>query len=458
MKQGHLPDMRTFVKLSKRYRIIPVRRRVKVKRDPIYVLSSLKGPSFAFERGDISIFGQASEAMTFARHGKENPFEIISKLLKGGIAPESSIPFSGGVVGYIGYDSVRPIFEMGWKDPDPVSLPHSILLPIEKFYVHRKRVLEAVYCARIDDEPRKVYRRAIEEVDSMSQLPAQESLQEPRLTDVRVNVHKREYMKMVEDVKNRISEGEVSQAITSRKISCRAGDALAIYLKLRSLNPCPYIFYLRVDDKAVLGSSPENFLTIRGGVAESRPVASTRQRGKNSAEDRELELELKKSPKERDEHEMLFEACVREFETACSDVRVKEKMKIKKFPFFMHLVSKICGRAQDPFKLLMASFPSVTIAGVPKKGAMKVIDEIEPDARGPYCGSFGYVSNSGSLDMGIIVRSILIKRGRAFVPVGAGIVSRSMPEAEYLETFYKARPQLLALGAGQTDLKWLAEL
>jgi anthranilate synthase component 1 len=347
---------------------------------------------------------------------------------------------------------------MEWKDPDPVPLPHSILLPIERFYVYRKRVLEAVYCARIDDEAKKVYRRAIEEVDSMSQLPAQERPQGSSLTDVRVNVPKREYMKMVEDVKNRISGGGVGQVITSRKISCRAGDALTTYLKLRSLNPCFYMFYLHVDDKAVLGSSPENFLTIRGGVAESCPVASTRQRGKNPAEDRGLELELRKSPKERDEHAMLFEACVREFETACSDVRIREKMKIEKFPFFMHLVSKICGRTQDPFKLLMTSFPSVTITGVPKKRAMKVIDEIEPDARGPYCGSFGCVSNSGSLDMGIIVRSILIKRGRAFVPVGAGIVSQSVPEAEYLETFYKARLQLLALGAGQTDLKWLAEL
>ena len=458
MGQGYLPDMRTFIRLSKRYHIIPVRRQVRIKYDPIHILSSLKGPSFAFERGGLSIFGQAGEAVIFPRRCEGTPFETIAKLLKGGIAPELPIPFSGGVIGYIGYDSIRPMFKMGWKNPDPVSLPHSILLPIEKFYIHRKRVLEAVYCARIDDETKRVYRRAIEEVDSMSRLPARESLQEPRLTDACVNVSKREYMKMVKDVKDRISRGEIEHVIVSRKISCKASDALSTYLKLRSLNPCPYMFYLRVGDGAVLGSSPENFLTIKGSLAESRPAASTRRRGENPTEDRELELELKKSPKEMMEHAMLFKACVGEFETACSDVRVKEKMKIKKFPFFMHLVSRICGRTRDPFKLLVASFPSVTIAGVPKRGAMEIIDEIEPDARGPYCGSFGYVSNSGSLDMGIIVRSVLIKGRRAFVPVGAGIVSRSLPKAEYLETFYKARPQLLALGAGQADLKWLAEL
>jgi anthranilate synthase component 1 len=236
------------------------------------------------------------------------------------------------------------------------------------------------------------------------------------------------------------------------------GDPLPIYLRLRELNPCPYMFYLRVGDEAVLGSSPENFLTIKGIAAESRPVASTRRRGENPAEDRKLEFELKGSPKERAEHKMLLEACVGEFRGACARVRVVEKMKVKKFPFFMHLVSKIRGRTRDPFKLLMASFPSVTIAGVPKKRAMQTIDEIEPDTRGPYCGSFGYVSNSGGLDMGIIVRSVLIGQGRASVPVGAGIVSQSLPDAEYMETFYKARAQLLALGAKQADLGWLAEL
>ncbi|MFH1821556.1 MAG: chorismate-binding protein, partial [Methanobacteriota archaeon] len=239
---------------------------------------------------------------------------------------------------------------------------------------------------------------------------------------------------------------------------CRAGDPFATYLRLRELNPCPYIFYLRDGDKAVLGSSPENFLTMRGNFAESRPVASTRRRGDSPAEDKMLELELRKSPKERAEHAMLLDECVAEFESACSGVRVLEKLKIKKFPFFMHLVSKISGRTKDPFELLRVSFPSATIAGMPKRKAMETIDEVEPDARGAYTGSFGCVSNSGNLDMGIIVRSILVKGTKAFIPVGAGIVSQSLPEAEYLETFYKARAQLLALGAEQADLEWLAEI
>jgi anthranilate/para-aminobenzoate synthase component I len=218
------------------------------------------------------------------------------------------------------------------------------------------------------------------------------------------------------------------------------------------------MFYLRVGERTILGSSPENFLTIRGTTAESHPVASTRRRGETPAEDQRLESELGGSPKERSEHEMLFKACLQEFKSACSNVRVVEKMKIKKFPFFMHLVSWMRGKIRNPFELLRVSFPSVTIAGVPKRKAMETIDEIEPDARGAYCGSFGYVSNSGNLDMGIVVRSVLINKGQAFVPVGAGIVPQSVPEAEYLETFYKARAQLLALGAKQTDLKWLAEL
>jgi anthranilate synthase component 1 len=397
--------------------------------------------------------------MVFTKYSSKNSLETISRFLKCRNAPESAIPFDGGIIGYLGYDSVRPALGMGWKNPDPISLPHSIFLTVQKFYTSKGGELEAVYCARVEDVAEKAYFHAIEEVDAMAQLPIPEKIvREPRLTKVRANMSKKEFVKLVRDTKNRIFKGEIEQAIISRKISCKAGDPLVIYSKLRNLNPCPYIFYLRVGDGAILGSSPENFLTIRGTAAESCPVASTRQRGETAAEDRKLELELVKNLKETSEHEMLFKACVQEFKDACTNVRVVEKMRIKKFPFFMHLVSKVCGRTHNPFKLLKVSFPSVTIAGVPKKRAMEIIDEIEPDARGVYCGSFGYVSNSGNLDMGIVVRSILINKGRAFVPVGAGIVSRSVPKAEYMETFYKARAQLLALGAEQADMKWLAEL
>jgi anthranilate synthase component 1 len=397
--------------------------------------------------------------MVFTKYSRKNPFETISKFLRGKNALESAVPFDGGIIGYLGYDSVKPALGMEWKNPDPISLPHSIFLTVEKFYVSKRGELEAVYCAHVENEAKKAYFHAIEEVDAMVQLPMpRKTIREPRLTRVRANVTKKEFVKMVEDTKNRIFKGEIKQAIISRKISCKAGDPLAIYSKLRSLNPCPYMFYLRVGGGAILGSSPENFLTIRGTAAESCPVASTRRRGETAAEDRKLELELRESPKETSEHEMLFKACVREFKGACTNVRVVEKMRVKKFPFFMHLISKVCGRTQNPFKLLKVSFPSVTIAGVPKKKAMEIIDEIEPDARGVYCGSFGYASNSGNLDMGIVVRSILINKGRAFVPVGAGIVSQSVPDVEYMETFYKARPQLLALGAKQADLKWLEEL
>lgn len=458
MTQKCLPSLRTFVKLAKNYSVIPVSTKAMVKQDPIYSLSAMRGPSFAFERNGVSIFGQADEVVAFERDQEQSPFNAISGLLKGESAPFSQVSFSGGVVGYIGYDSARPMFGMGWKEPDLVSLPHSMLFKVSRFYESQKGSLRAVYCAKVDDEPGRVYRRAAEEVELMLKLPRPRPLKEPSLSETSVNVKKVEYMKMVDEVKNRISQGEIGQAIASRRISCRAVDPLAAYFRLRKINPCPYIFYLHAGDRAVLGSSPENFLTMRGDFVESRPVASTRRRGVTPAEDKRLEFELRQSPKERSEHKMLLEECVAEFKSVCSQVAVQEKLRVKKFPFFQHLVSKISGRTTDKFGLLKVSFPSATIAGTPKRRSMEIIDEIEPDARGVYTGSFGYVDNSGRLDMGIIVRSILMKGNKAFVPVGAGIVSQSVAEAEYMETFYKSRAQLLALGADYSDMKWLVEL
>lgn len=437
--------------------MIPVSTKIEVKHDPILALSSMRGPSFAFERDGTSIFGSADEALVFGRGPEHTPFEIISRQLREEIAPPSKT-FSGGLVGYIGYDSARLMFDLEWKEPDPMGLPNSILLKVSKFYEVRRGALKAVYCARLDDEPARVYRNAVEELESMLRLPEPKDLRKPHLSKVSANVKRAEYMDMVDEAKVRISRGEISQAIISRRISCASVDPFATYLKLREINPCPYIFYLRTSDACVLGSSPENFLTLRGDYAESRPVASTRRRGTDHAEDKRLELELRKSRKERSEHAMLLEECVAEFKSVCSEVKVHERLRVKKFPFFQHLVSRISGRLKDKFNLVRATFPSATIAGVPKRKAMEVIDEIEPDARGPYAGSFGYLSNSGCLDMGIMVRSILVKGKMAYVPVGAGIVSQSSAEAEYQETFYKSRAQLLALGAGQEEMKWLAEI
>ncbi|MGC8817329.1 MAG: anthranilate synthase component I family protein [Candidatus Hadarchaeum sp.] len=450
------PNRRSFVKLSKNYSVIPVSIEVGVKFDPVLSLYSMRQPCFAFERDGKSIFGQAEEIV--ASDQGESPFSIISKLLEGNIAPSSLTGFSGGIVGYLGYDSARPELKMEWKEPDPVSLPYALFLRVSRFYETSRGKLKAVYCARVDDEPKKVYSRAIEEAESMLELPEPKPPKEPRFSEVSVNVKKAEYLKMVAEAKSCISRGEIRQAIISRRLSCRSSDPLSYFFKLRRLNPCPYIFYLQTGGRVILGSSPENFLTVHGNFAESRPVASTRRRGTNPVEDRKLEQELRNSPKERSEHAMLLGECVAEFKSVCSRVIVRERLRVKKFPFFQHLVSRITGKTEDKFNLLKATFPSATIAGVPKRRAMEVIDEIEPDARGVYAGSFGYVSNSGSLDMGIIVRSILINGGKAFVPVGAGIVSQSVPEAEYQETFFKSRAQLLALGADQDDMKWISEL
>ncbi|MGQ9788537.1 MAG: anthranilate synthase component I family protein [Candidatus Hadarchaeaceae archaeon] len=457
MFEKYQPGPRDFIKLSKRYGVIPVSTIINTDNDPVLSLSAIREPAFVFERNGHSIFGTADEVFVFGKLRQHISFEIISKLLREEKAPLSKT-FSGGLVGYIGYDLARLMFDMKVKKPDIMSLPNSVLLNVNKFYKWEKGKLKAVYCASLEDEPARIYRRAIEELDSMMNLPEPRDIEAPQLSNVSVNVKMTEYMKMVDEAKARISQGEIAQAIISRRISCRSIDPFTVFVRLRKINPCPYVFYLRVNDVCVLGSSPENFLTLYGNYAESRPVASTRRRGIDSKEDKALELELRKSPKERSEHAMLLDECVAEFKAACEDVKIYERLRVKKFPFFQHLVSRIGGRPKDKFGLLKATFPSATMTGVPKRKAMEVIDDVEPDARGPYAGSFGYVSSSGCLDMGIIVRTILIKGKTAHVPVGAGIVAQSSADAEYRETFYKSRAQLMALGASQEEMKWLSEI
>jgi len=258
-------------------------------------------------------------------------------------------------------------------------------------------------------------------------------------------------------IKEYIAAGDTFQTVLSRRLDLEAPDPFLAYRYLRALNPAPYLYFLHCDDIHVLGSSPEILVRVEDGEVTLRPIAGTRPRGADAAQDAALATELAADPKERAEHLMLVDlgrndvGRVAEF----GSVRLTAFMAIERYSHVMHLVSEVRGRLRpelDALAALAASFPAGTVSGAPKVRAMQIIDELEPTRRGPYAGAVGYVGwGARTLDTAIAIRTCVMRGGRAWVQAGAGIVADSDPESEWRETEAKARAVVvaLALAAGR---------
>lgn len=228
------------------------------------------------------------------------------------------------------------------------------------------------------------------------------------------------------------------------------GDALSIYRHLRAENPSPYMFYLQLPEVTLVGSSPEPMVTNLGGRAVIRPIAGTRPRGADAAADTELAAELADDPKEKAEHIMLVDLARNDLGRVSrpGSVKVTRLKDIERYSHVMHMVSQVEGElsaASGNLELLKASFPAGTVVGAPKVRASQIIEDLEPDGRGPYAGAVGYLGYSGSMDTCIAIRTVVVKDGRAHVQAGAGIVADSEPSREYEETLNKARVLVRAI-------------
>jgi anthranilate synthase component 1 len=259
-------------------------------------------------------------------------------------------------------------------------------------------------------------------------------------------------MRAVRRAKEYIEAGDIFQVVLSQRLSAECHiSPFALYRALRRLNPSPYMFLMQLDyDVAVLGASPEMFVRLRGGVAEQRPLAGTRRRGRTEEEDARLEAELRQDPKELAEHLMLVDLARNDLGRVCAygTVVVPTRFEVERFSHVMHLVSHVVGRLrpeQDALGLLTACLPAGTVSGAPKVRAMEIIDELEPSLRGFYAGAVGYLDTGGNMDTCIAIRSLVLKGGRAYVQAGAGIVADSQPEREYEETVNKAQALLAAI-------------
>jgi anthranilate synthase component 1 len=263
---------------------------------------------------------------------------------------------------------------------------------------------------------------------------------------------------VVEKAKEYIRAGDIIQVVPSQRFSTEVHcEPFDIYRALRSINPSPYLFYLKMNDMILMGSSPEVMVRLEGRQIELRPIAGTRRRGKSREEDLALEKDLLADEKEKAEHIMLVDLGRNDVGrvSEIGSVKVTELMTVEKYSHVMHLVSNVQGAlapGKNAFDVFRATFPAGTVSGAPKIRAMEIIEELEPFRRGFYAGAVGYFSFQGNMDTCITIRSILIKDGKAYVQAGGGVVADSEPEKEYEETLHKAQAILKAIQQAQEGL------
>lgn len=375
--------------------------------------------------------------------------------------PDPALPrFYGGAVGYIGYDAVAqfervPLARAPESDwPDLLFGITDTLLVLD----HVRHTVKVVANAFIEGAPEAAYRAAIDRIDAAC---ARLATPTPRtFIDAREptpdiepqsNVSREQFIAAVRRAQEHIRAGDIIQVVLSQRFTAPApADPLDVYRGLRLINPSPYMFCLDFGDRQLVGSSPEIHVRCEDGRVETRPIAGTRPRAEDPAEDARLAEELLADPKERAEHIMLVDLARNDCGRVCApgSVRVPELMVIERYSHVMHIVSGVTGRLapdRDAYDLMRATFPAGTVSGAPKVRAMEIIADLEPTRRGPYAGAVAYFGFSGNLDSCITIRTVAMAGGRAEVQAGAGVVADSDPEREYEETRNKARGMLRAL-------------
>ena len=418
------------------------------------------------ESGRFSFIGFDPLVLVNSADCEGDPLTKLQKILsRFQFVARPDVPhFVGGAVGYIGYDVVRffeptvPIHPRDdLKNPEMMFMIPRMLLVFD----HRFRKLRLICNAHIDDQifADQAYERAEASLKAtLSKLSESRVLQPVDAKPVvnvpspASNTTRAEFETMVAKAKELIAAGDIFQVVLSQRFETDfPGEPLELYRALRFGNPSPYMFCLRFDpDFAVLGSSPEVHLRVRERTAELRPIAGTYPRGKDLAEDERLAAELIVDPKERAEHVMLIDlgrndlGRVAEF----GSVKVTEQMVIERYSHVMHIVSHIVARLREDknaFDAIRATFPAGTVSGAPKIRAMQIIADLEKARRGFYAGIVGYFGFDGSHDSCIAIRSIILKKGKAYLQTGAGIVADSNPAKEFDECVNKAKAMLAAI-------------
>jgi anthranilate synthase component 1 len=375
--------------------------------------------------------------------------------------------FFGGAVGYLGYDMVRFVEDLPTNKPQEIGTFDACFLLTEKLLIfdNRRQKIKVVCNVHLEPgaDPAAAYRKGLAEIDGLIEklrAPLPAALPRPVASagELAPNFTPDGFREAVERCKEYVRAGDIIQVVLSQRFSAPlTADPFDIYRALRTINPSPYMFFLRFGATLVIGASPEVLVRKEGEQVEVRPIAGTRPRGADAAEDARLEKELLDDPKECAEHIMLVDLGRNDLGRVCrtGSVEVSELMVIERYSHVMHIVSNVRGRLQpgrDAFDVFRATFPAGTLSGAPKIRAMEIIDELEPCRREIYGGAVGYLSFSGNMDLAIAIRTLVVQGDRIHLQAGAGIVADSVPEAEYQETLNKARGVMKAIELAQQGL------
>ena len=500
----YYPSKEQFKKLSKKGNLIPVYRElladletpvsafIKIDNSEYsYLLESVEGgekiarysflgsnPSLIFQSKGKNIEILQKSGSRFKKNSytaKADPLDEIKKIIRQyKFVKVDGLPrFCGGLVGYMSYDSVRFFENIPDKNPDDLKLYDCIFVLTDTILIfdhiaHKIKVVSNVHLdtkeGRLTSaELDKIYADAQKKIDALAKIlqkPLQISKKsrQARPFKVKSNMTRNTFKRSVERAKEYIRAGDIIQTVLSQRFKTDINvKTFDIYRALRTVNPSPYMYYLKFADTKLIGSSPEVMLRCETNIAEVRPIAGTRKRGKDEEEDKILSDNLLQDPKERAEHIMLLDLGRNDLGRVCryGSVKVKELMKIEKYSHVMHIVSDVQGKIKkglDNLEVLKATFPAGTVSGAPKIRAMEIIDELETVRRGPYSGCVGYFSFSGNLDSCITIRTIVVKGKTAYVQAGAGIVADSKPEKEFQETVNKAKALLKAIEIAQKGM------
>ncbi|WP_151772789.1 anthranilate synthase component I [Streptomyces abyssomicinicus] len=483
-------DLETFRTLAADRRVIPVTRKLLADGDtPLALyrkLAAERTGTFLLESAEngrswsrYSFVGVRSDATLTERGGQAHwtgappvgvpeegdPLAALRATVETLHTPrqEGLPPFTGGMVGYLGYDIVRRLEKIGPGERDDLKLPELTMLLTSDLAVLDHwdgtvlLIANAINHNDLDTGVDEAYADAVTRLDAMEADLARPLAQPPvALPDAELPEYTAlwggaDYQKAVEDIKERIRAGDAFQVVPSQRFEtpCTA-SALDVYRVLRATNPSPYMYLFRFDGFDVVGSSPEALVKVEDGRAVLHPIAGTRHRGATPQEDQALAEELMADPKERAEHLMLVDLGRNDLGRVCEpgSVEVVDFMSIERYSHVMHIVSTVTGRVapgRTAFDVLTACFPAGTLSGAPKPSALRIIDELEPSRRGLYGGCVGYLDFAGDSDTAIAIRTALLRGGTAYVQAGAGVVADSDPVAEDTECRNKAAAVLRAV-------------
>jgi anthranilate synthase component 1 len=474
------PDIKEIRRLREQGNVIPVYRSViadfltpvsaflKLEKDRAYafLLESVEGGETVAR---YSFLG--CNPFLICRYRKGQPSSEFMENLRSTLQRFRSVsvpnlpPFTGGAVGYFGYDMVRTIEDIPDTGRDDLGVDDAELMFYKTVLAfdhlrHQIHIISNLLVDESKDPLETQYAKAQEEIERIEALlrtPVEPPVSKANKEEIQVrsNFEKSDYLNAVIKAKEYIAAGDIFQVVLSQRFEVDLKTPpFEIYRALRIVNPSPYMYFLKMPDATIVGSSPEMLVKIQGDEAAYRPIAGTRPRGATDAEDECLAKELKADEKERAEHIMLVDLGRNDLGRVCKygTVRVEDLMFIERYSHVMHLVSALRGQLPpdvDRLDTMMACFPAGTVSGAPKVRAMEIIDELEPTRRGVYSGAIMYLDFSNNLDSCIAIRTLVVKGNKGYIQAGGGIVADSTPEGEYQETVNKSRALLRAIQLAQ---------